>query len=96
MGSKSVGGKWAAATPDTCFLGATEQYRIVWRVEIDSDDVPELGFELFAVRQFEDQRPMWLNVVGGPEALHCGLGYSHTPTCLVIERVFHSPNPPAV
>ncbi len=59
------------------FLIAAKHYRMVWRVEINSDDVPEFGFELFVTRQFEDPRPMRLNVVGGPDALHGGLGYSH-------------------
>jgi len=59
------------------FLIVAEHDRNIWRVEINSDDVPELGFELFVTRQFEDPRPMRLNVVGGPDALRDGLGYSH-------------------
>jgi hypothetical protein len=42
------------------FLIAAEHHRIVWRVEINSDDVPELGFEFFVTRRFEDPRPMRL------------------------------------
>jgi hypothetical protein len=52
------------------FLIAAEHHRIVWRIEINSNDVPELGFELLVTRQFEDPRPMRLNVVGGPDTLN--------------------------
>jgi hypothetical protein len=73
------------------FLIAAEHHRIVWRVEINSDDVPELGFELFVTRQFEDPGPMRLNVVGGPvDQTRCTVALD-TPTCLAIERVLHRP-----
>ena len=55
------------------FFITAEYHRIVRRVEINPDHVPELGFELLVARQFEYPRPVRLNVVDGPDTLNGGL-----------------------
>ena len=54
------------------FLVAAQHQRLVRRVEVEPDDVPELLFKALVVGQFEGARQMRLDVTGRPQALHAG------------------------
>ena len=67
-------------------LVAAQDQRLVGRLEVEADHVPELGLELRVVRQLEGPGEMRLDRVGGPQPLHrrlrhaCGLGHrAHRP-----------------
>src|ERR1700719_3136552 len=52
------------------FLVAAQHQRLVRRIEVEPDDVPELLFKALVVGQFEGTREMRLDVTGRPQALH--------------------------
>src|SRR5882724_9928339 len=52
------------------FLVTAQHQRLLRRVEIKPDHVPELFLKLLVVRQFEGAREMRLDVIGRPQPLH--------------------------
>lgn len=54
------------------FFIAAEHQRLVWRVEIQANDVPKLLFEMWIIGQLEGARQVRLYVVGGPYTLDAG------------------------
>src|ERR1700704_6502070 len=58
------------------FLVAAQHQRLLRRLEIKSDDVPELLLKLFVIRQFEGPREMRFDVIGHPQPLHARRRYA--------------------
>ena len=57
-------------------LVAAQHERLVRRIKIKTDDIPELGFEVRIARQFERPCEVRLDLVGGPYPLHARGRYS--------------------
>jgi hypothetical protein len=58
------------------FLVTAEHQSLLRRIQIESDDIPEFGFEVLVVGEFESAGEMRLDVVGLPQAMDCGVGNS--------------------
>lgn len=54
------------------FLIAAEHQRLVWRVEIQPDNIPKLLFKMRIIGQFEGAGQVRFQVIGGPESVHAG------------------------
>ena len=54
------------------FLIAAEHQSLVWRVEIQPDNIPKLLFEMWIIGQFEGTGQVRFQVIGGPESVHAG------------------------
>ena len=52
------------------FLVATEHQRPVGRVQVQTNDIPELGLEIGVAGQFEDPRHVGLDFIGRPNPPH--------------------------
>lgn len=52
------------------FLIAAEHQRLAWRVEIQSNNIPKLLFEMPIIGQLEGTGQLLFQVIGGPESSH--------------------------
>ena len=75
----------------TLAFSSQQSTTAVWRVEINSDDVPELGFELSSHDNLKIR--VRCGLMSLADQTRCTVALD-TPTCLAIERVLHRPVPP--
>ncbi len=85
------------------FLVAAQDERLVGRVEVEANDVPELGLEVRVVRQFESSGQVGLDLVGRPNPLHARRRYSglashrtHAPAGPIRRRLCRLRNDPVL